>query len=119
MHRCAVAQTMPCDGRPIPADEVQGGFTEEEKRNNVIRVTFGGDRHTFDEFCRAIDDVAPPGTTVILRGSAVTGRRWKDGQPFNADGPGSSDLDLTLVGDAPSSSSSRPASSCPAFTRGR
>jgi hypothetical protein len=30
----------------------------------------------------------------------VTGRRWKDGAPFDADGPGTSDLDLTLVGDA-------------------
>ena len=40
----------------------------------------------------------PPGTTVVLRGSAVTGIRWKDGAPFDADGPGTSDLDLTLVG---------------------
>jgi hypothetical protein len=38
---------------------------------------------------------------VILRGSAVTGRRWNDGAPFDADGPGTSDLDLTLVGDKP------------------
>ena len=35
----------------------------------------------------------------MLRGSAVTGRRWKDGAPFDAEGPGTSDLDLTLVGD--------------------
>jgi hypothetical protein len=28
----------------------------------------------------------------------VTGARWKDGAPFDADGPGTSDLDLTLVG---------------------
>jgi hypothetical protein len=33
-----------------------------------------------------------------LRGSAVTGTRWKDGAAFDADGPGTSDLDLTLVG---------------------
>ena len=31
-------------------------------------------------------------------GSAVTGERWDDGAPFDADGPGTSDLDLTLVG---------------------
>ena len=43
-------------------------------------------------------DAVPPGTTVVLRGSAVTGQRWKDGAPFDADGPGTSDLDLTLVG---------------------
>jgi hypothetical protein len=35
---------------------------------------------------------------VVLRGSAVTGQRWKDGAPFDADGPGTSDLDLTLCG---------------------
>ena len=34
----------------------------------------------------------------MLRGSAVTGRRWNDGAPFDSDGPGTSDLDLTLVG---------------------
>ena len=28
------------------------------------------------------------------------GWRWKDDAPFDADGPGTSDLDLTLVGDA-------------------
>jgi hypothetical protein len=36
---------------------------------------------------------------VVLRGSAVTGQRWKDQAPFDADGPGTSDLDLTLVGE--------------------
>ena len=45
-----------------------------------------------------IADVVPPGTTVILRGSAVTGCRWKDQAPFDADGPGTSDLDVTFVG---------------------
>jgi hypothetical protein len=29
----------------------------------------------------------------------VTGVRWDDGAPFDADGPGTSDVDLTLVGD--------------------
>ena len=28
----------------------------------------------------------------------MSGVRWKDGAPFDADGPGTSDLDLTLVG---------------------
>ena len=34
----------------------------------------------------------------MLRGSAITGQRYIDGAPFDADGPGTSDLDLTLVG---------------------
>ena len=65
-------------------------------------------------FCRAIEEVVPAGTTVMLRGSCADRPRWKDGAPFDADGPGTSDLDLTLVGDGPSRSSSPPASSCPA-----
>jgi len=35
----------------------------------------------------------------VLRGSAVTGKRWKDSARFDADGAGTSDLDVTLVGD--------------------
>jgi hypothetical protein len=78
--------------------EVQGGLSEQEKRANVVRLAFDGQPDRLDAFCRAIDDVIPPGTIVVLRGSAVTGRRWKDEAPFDADGPGTSDLDLTLVG---------------------
>ncbi len=81
-----------------PAD-VQGGLTEEEKRRNVIRLAFGDDQEKFDRFCERIRSAVPEGTKVVLRGSAVTGRRWKDDAPFDADGPGTSDLDLTLVGD--------------------
>src|SRR3954464_2105798 len=80
------------------AGEVQGGLTEQQKRDNVIRLAFGGHAARYEEFCAAISDVVPPGTTVVLRGSAITGTRWKDGAPFDADGPGTSDLDLTLVG---------------------
>src|SRR5437763_3004365 len=83
---------------PVGPAEVEGGLSEEQKRDNVIRLAFGADRTRFEEFCTAIDEVVPAGTTVILRGSAVTGTRWKDGAPFDADGPGTSDLDLTLVG---------------------
>ncbi len=78
--------------------DVQGGLTEQEKRDNVIRLAFGGRVELYNEFCQAVSDVVPPGTTVVLRGSAITGTRWKDGAPFDADGPGTSDLDLTLVG---------------------
>jgi hypothetical protein len=82
----------------IDDDRIQGGLTESEKRENVVRLAFGGDWDRYREFCRAIEKIVPPGTTVVLRGSAVTGERWKDGAPFDADGPGTSDLDLTFVG---------------------
>ena len=81
-------------------DDCQGGLTDEEKRANVLRLAFGDDRDRFDQFCRMIQQEIPDGTGVVLRGSAVTGRRWKDGAPFDSDGPGTSDLDLTLVGGA-------------------
>ena len=79
-------------------EEVQGGLTEDQKRENVVRLAFHGRRADYEAFCEAIRCVVPPGTTVVLRGSVVTGVRWKDGAPFDADGPGTSDLDLTLVG---------------------
>jgi hypothetical protein len=79
--------------------DLQGGLSEHDKRENVIRLAFGGRRDQFEAFCRMLADFAPPGTTGILRGSAVTGSRWKDNAPFDADGPGTSDLDVTFVGD--------------------
>src|SRR5689334_1548636 len=83
---------------PVSDEVEQGGLTERQKRDNVLRLAFHGDERLFEEFCSAIEDAIPPGTTVVLRGSAVTGYRWSDKAPFDADGPGTSDLDLTLVG---------------------
>ena len=74
-------------------------LTDAEKRANVLRLAFDGDEEKFEAFLRVIRQEIPPGTGVVLRGSAVTGRRWNDGARFDADGFGTSDLDLTLVGD--------------------
>jgi hypothetical protein len=65
----------------------------------VLRLAFQSRPELLRQFCSAIEETIPAGTTVVLRGSAVTGQRWKDGAPFDADGPGTSDLDLTLVGE--------------------
>lgn len=73
-------------------------LTSDQKRQNVIRLAFGGSEEKFNAFVSAVGAAIPPGTGVVLRGSAVTGERWKDGAPFDADGPGTSDLDLTFVG---------------------
>jgi hypothetical protein len=73
-------------------------LTDDQKRENVIRLAFGGDASSLEAFCDRVRTDIPEGTTVVLRGSAVTGFRWSDGAPFDADGPGTSDLDLTLVG---------------------
>jgi hypothetical protein len=73
-------------------------LTDEEMRERVISLAFGGDRARFEEFCDIVREALPEGTSAVLRGSSVTGQRWDDGAPFDADGPGTSDLDLTLVG---------------------
>lgn len=84
-------QTRERSAEPVPSDA--------ETRANLIRRVFDGSEARFDEFLCAIRQEIPEGTGVVVRGSAVTGRRWRDDAPFDADGPGTSDLDLTLVGD--------------------
>lgn len=79
-------------------DVTQQQLTEEEKRANVVRLAFNNDESRFDEFCRIVRAAVPEANAAVLRGSAVTGVRHSDNAPFDADGPGTSDLDLTLVG---------------------
>jgi hypothetical protein len=67
-------------------------------RANVVRLVFGGDERRFEDFCRIVREAVPEAHAAVLRGSAITGCRWKDGAAFDAKGPGTSDLDLTLVG---------------------
>lgn len=81
-----------------PGASTKGELSSEEKRANVIRLAFGASEDRFNEFVEVVRQAIPPGVGVVLRGSAVTGERWKDGAPFDSDGLGTSDLDLTLVG---------------------
>src|SRR5215207_7018502 len=85
------------EGGQRVADESEE-MSEAEMRERVIQLAFGGDESRFNEFCEVVRRAVPGETCVVLRGSSVTGRRWKDGTPFDGDGPGTSDLDLTLVG---------------------
>jgi hypothetical protein len=70
----------------------------DEVRERIVRIAFDGDGARYEQFMQALREAIPRDVSVILRGSAVTGYRWADGQPFDADGSGTSDLDLTLVG---------------------
>jgi hypothetical protein len=81
-------------------DRTRAEITDEEKRANVIRLVFGGDPARFEAFCREVETILPPDATAIIRGSSITGVRFEDGAPFDADGPGTSDVDLTFVGDS-------------------
>jgi len=67
-------------------------------RERVTRLAFGGDPRRYEEFVQVLADATPAGGEVILRGSAVTGHKWMSTDPFDADGPGTSDLDVTFVG---------------------
>ncbi|HEX5706497.1 MAG TPA: hypothetical protein VFX96_04340 [Pyrinomonadaceae bacterium] len=93
------------------AEEVQAKSVEAEAKSEeaeardldeilerIIRLGFDGDSHRYEEFCQVMREGLPPGTGVALRGSVVTNERWADGEPFDADGYGTSDLDVTLVG---------------------
>ena len=83
---------------PAREEVVRAGMAESDMRDNVVRLAFGGDLRRYQEFCDVLREAIPPGTAAVLRGSAVTGYRHGDEVPFDADGPGTSDLDLTLVG---------------------
>jgi len=73
-------------------------MSDEEIRERVTRLAFDGDNLRFREFLRKLETGLPPGTGIALRGSVVTNERWKDGKPFDAEGRGTSDLDVTLIG---------------------
>lgn len=72
---------------------------ESEQRKNVIRLAFRGDEAAFERFVARVREAVPEADAAVMRGSSLTGFRWKDDAPFDSDGPGTSDLDLTLVGD--------------------
>jgi hypothetical protein len=77
----------------------EDAMSEEEMRERVIQLAFKGDPQHFQEFCNVLREELPKNTGAVLRGSSITGERWNDGAPFDSDGPGTSDLDLTLIGE--------------------
>ena len=78
--------------------ELATQLTDDEKRANVVRLAFANDDSQFQTFCAIVEKSVPEAKAAVLRGSSVTGFRWRDGAPFDAEGPGTSDLDLTLLG---------------------
>ena len=79
-------------------DESQDSESQDTIRERVTELAFGGDSQRFEEFLSVINEATPDGVDVILRGSAVTGHKWGSDEPFDAEGPGTSDLDVTFVG---------------------
>jgi hypothetical protein len=74
-------------------------MSDEQVEERIVRLAFDGDALRYREFCAKLKAGLPEGTGFALRGSVVTNKRWEDGEPFDADGRGTSDLDVTLVGD--------------------
>ena len=73
-------------------------MNESEVRSRIITLAFGGDERLFIAFYRKLQQGLPEGTGIVLRGSVVTNKRFDDGTPFDSNGIGTSDLDVTLVG---------------------
>ena len=73
--------------------------TEQDSEERIIRLAFDGDALRYREFKATLKAGLPSGTSAALRGSVVTNKKWEDGRPFDADGRGTSDLDVTLIGD--------------------
>jgi hypothetical protein len=65
----------------------------------AVARAFDGDLDRFGRFMSALQGGVPPGTRLILRGSAVQGESYRTGEPFDARGPGTSDLDIVLLGE--------------------
>ncbi len=70
---------------------------DDSVRERIIRLAFDANEARFERFVNMLRRATPKESQVILRGSAVTGFRWSDNQPFDADGPGTSDLDVTFL----------------------
>ena len=73
-------------------------MTENEMRSRIVTLAFGGDERLFLAFYRKLQQGLPEGTGIVLRGSVVTNKRHENDGPFDELGPGTSDLDVTLVG---------------------
>ena len=74
-------------------------MSHDEIVDRVTKLAFDGDNLRFREFLKKLEAGLPPGTGIALRGSVVTNEKWTDGRPFDADGRGTSDLDVTVIGD--------------------
>ena len=73
-------------------------MNENEIRSRIVTLAFDGDERAFIGFYRKLQQGLPEGTGIVLRGSVITNKRHEDGAPFDSQGKGTSDLDVTLVG---------------------
>ncbi len=64
----------------------------------TVNRAFGGEVANVAKFVSTLTPALPGGTKIFLRGSSVMGKSYVSGEPFDAHGPGSSDLDVVVSG---------------------
>lgn len=75
-------------------------MSDQQIRARILNLAFQNDEKLLQQFIEKLRTGLPPGTGIALRGSVVTDEKYKDSRPFDADGPGTSDLDVALIGNA-------------------
>lgn len=73
-------------------------MTDEQIEDRITKLAFDGDALRFREFCARLKAGLPEGTGIAFRGSVLTNKRYEDGKPYDSQGRGTSDLDVTLIG---------------------
>jgi hypothetical protein len=73
---------------------------DPELLTRAVQRAFDGDADRFGRFVRTLQQGVPAGTQLALRGSVIQGYAYATQEPFDARGPGTSDLDVVLFGDA-------------------
>jgi len=68
--------------------------------SGLMDRVFHGEHDRYWRFMAVLQSALPIGCAIAIRGSSVEGVRYRDGQAFDAAGPGTSDVDVVVLGDA-------------------
>jgi hypothetical protein len=89
---------MPTEGRSLDTKApTRRRAVPHELTKGIVRRAFRGDPELYHRFLATLRESIGH-ADVVLRGSAVTGESYRGHDAFDADGPGTSDLDIALVG---------------------
>ncbi|MGH2466035.1 MAG: hypothetical protein ACRDGI_11290 [Candidatus Limnocylindrales bacterium] len=91
---------MTTDEATLAIEQIVGLQTDETRGllSETVERAFDGDIARLATFAATLMAALPGGTKLYLRGSAVQGESYVSHQPFDAGGPGSSDLDVVVCG---------------------
>ena len=74
------------------------GTATPEQVTGAIERAFGGDPGLLVRFMGTLREALPADAAIVLRGSAVSGHSYTTAEPFDGAGPGTSDLDIVVIG---------------------